>query len=286
MNPNTPLLLEALRPATPPERLAWLEQALERILASEDPDNDLSTLSAMARRKIGVVALDDCGTVLDTAAGPVDLRHWNSAEAARALLILTALEAGADRGRHAIRFLFRHGDETERATVARGLALFDDDAALKPLIMEAGRANSLQLVSAVSLHNPYPRTHYQPHEFNQLVLKNLFVGLPIDGVMGLTERADEELARMCEDYCDERIAAFREVPEDIWLAMAPHASPRGEQLIQEHLSHDSPGHRCYASMAIGLRLKQRPKLRESLEKRLQTESDARVINALQVALAG
>jgi hypothetical protein len=151
--------------------------------------------------------------------------------------------------------------------------------------MEAGRANSLQLVSAVSLHNPYPRAHYSEHEFNQLVLKNLFVGLPIDGVLGLTERANEELARMCEDYYDERSAAGREVPNDIWLAMARHASERGEQLLLAHLLHDSFEHRCYAARAIGQRLQRRPQLRETLQQQLQAEADAHVINALQTALA-
>lgn len=274
----------ALRPACPPEGLAWLEQAVAAIGAGNDVTNELAKRSAMARRKIGIAALDGNGTRLDTPAGPVDLRHWNSAEVGRALLILAAMDAGQDSAT-AIDLLFRHGDETERACVVRGLALFDPEARLKHLILEAGRANSLQLVSAVSLHNPYPRAHYNEQEFNQLVLKNLFVGLPIAGILGLAERASAELARMCEDYYDERTAAGRGVPEDIWLAMAEHAGTRGEQLMLAHLRHDAPGHRCYAAMAIGQRLQQHPELGKALEQRLQRETDAGVIRALETALA-
>ncbi len=284
MNQYATPMLNALRPACPPKGLAWLEPAMARIAAGNDVANDLAMLSAMARRKIGVAALDGNSTRLDTPAGPVDLRHWNSAEVARALLILAAMDASQDSAT-AIDFLFRHGDETERACVVRGLALFDPETHLKHLILEAGRANSLQLVSAVSLHNPYPRAHYNEQEFNQLVLKNLFVGLPIADILGLAERANPELARMCEDYYDERTAAGRGVPEDIWLAMAQHASTRGEQLMLAHLGHDAPGHRCYAAIAIGQRLQQHPELGKSLEQRLQTETDAGVIRALETALA-
>lgn len=285
MNQYVTPMLNALQPACPSEGLAWLDQAMARIGAGNDVANDLAKLSAMARRKIGVAALDGNSTRLDTPAGPVDLRHWNSAEVARALLVLAAMDASQNSAT-AIDFLFRHGDETERACVVRGLSLFDPEARLKHLILEAGRANSLQLVSAVSLHNPYPRAHYSEPEFNQLVLKNLFVGLPIADVLGLEERANAELARMCEDYHDERTAAGRGVPEDIWLAMAEHASARGERLMLEHLSHDSPGHRCYAATAIGQRLRRHPRLGEQLQQRLRTEADARVRDALQTALAG
>lgn len=279
-------IANTLRPSCPPEGLAWLEQAVARIASSDDVANELATLSAMARRKIGASALDQGDSVLDSPAGPVALRHWNGAEAARALLVLAAMDADPDEAPAAIDFLFRHGDETERACVVRGLALFDPGAGLKHLILEAGRANSLQLVSAASLQNPYPRAHYSEPEFNQLVLKNLFVGLPIADVLGLEERANAELARMCEDYHDERTAAGRGVPEDIWLAMAEHASARGERLMLEHLSHDSPGHRCYAATAIGQRLRRHPRLGEQLQQRLRTEADARVRDALQTALAG
>lgn len=285
MNHYRASLMDVLR-ACPPERYAWLEQAVARIRADDDPVSELAVLSAMARRKMGDCPLPENLAALETPAGPVHLDHWATAELARAVLILAAMEVTADAGQAAIDFLFRQGDETERATIARGLAFFDDRARLKHLIAEAGRANSLQLVAAVSLRNPYPKAHYTEREFNQLVLKNLFMGQSIAQIMGLEERANRELSRMCEDYYDERTAAGREVPCDIWLAMGPYASERAENLMSEHLSHDNPEHRCYSGIAIGRRLKQRPHLRKVLEERLKIEMNARVLQALQTALAG
>lgn len=278
-------LLSVLRSACPPERLAWLEQAMERIRNAADRSEELALLSAMARRKMGDCPLPPNLAPLDTPIGPVKLERWATADLARTVLMLTAIERATDHGATIIDTLFRQGDESERATIARALALFDDEGRLKHLIAEAGRANSQQLITAVSLHNPYPRARYSDAEFNQMVLKNLFLRIPISEVDGLHERANSELSRMCEGYYDERSAAGRDVPEDIWLAMGPYASQRAEEIIVKQLAHDDPGHRCYAAKALGQRLKQRPQLRRILEERTETEADAGVLKTLQNALA-
>jgi hypothetical protein len=285
MNQYRAPLMDILREVCPSERFAWLERAEQDIRGAADTAEELATLSAIARRKMSDVPLPQNLAPLLTPAGEVELARWTAADAARTVLILAAAGVAPDGGRSAIEFLFRHGDETERAVVVRGLALYDDGTALKQLILEAGRANSLQLISAASLGNPYPAAHYSDREFNQMVLKNLFVGLSIDGVTGLEARANPELSRMCEDYYDERTAAGREVPADIWLAMGPYAGARAEGLITEHLSHDSPEHRCYACIATGRRLQQRPQLRWLLTQMKTTEADPRVLKALETALA-
>jgi hypothetical protein len=146
--------------------------------------------------------------------------------------------------------LYRAGDETERVSMTRALPLFDNGPALKPVALETGRINSVALYSALALGNPYPAAHYTDHEFNQIILKSLFMGLPIERVVGLAERANRELSRMCENYYDERTAAGRSVPSDIWLAMGPFASHRGKQLMRDHLRHEDARHRHYAEVAI------------------------------------
>ena len=275
-------LMEVLREC-PAERYVWLQQSIARILDSPDPSNELTVLSAMARRKMGDCPMPEVPITLETPAGQLSLDHWSTADFARVVLILAAIDAEAEP--QAVETLFRQGDEAERATIVRALVLFDDGVRLKPLIAEAGRANSLELVSAVSLRNPYPTAYYTEHEFNQMVLKCLFMGQPIDKIPGLEARGNPELSRMCEDYFDERTAAGRDVPCDIWLAMGPHASERAEKLMCEYLSHDNTAHRCYSGIAIGHRLKRHPQLRKHLENQIKIETDAGVTKALQTALA-
>jgi hypothetical protein len=181
--------------------------------------------------------------------------------------------------------LYQQGDESERMTVMQGLSLFPDGPALKPLALENGRVNSLPLFAALALANPYPAAYYSEPEFNQLVLKALFLGLGIATLSGLPQRANAELARMCEDYLDERLAAGRSLPADLWLALAPCASPRGEQRIIEYANHADPYHRYYAALALQQRQAQHPAARQALATRLTLETDADILAVLRQSAA-
>lgn len=172
-------------------------------------------LSPVACRRLGKRALGVAGDVLETPDGPVCLSAWEVGDAGRAILVLDALASDGD----VVTPLYRAGDEAERISITRGLSLFGPGDALKPLALETGRANSGILFGSLALDNPYPAARYTECEFNQLVLKTLFVGLPIGRIVKLAARANAELSRMCEDYIDERTAAGRSVPADIRLAM-------------------------------------------------------------------
>ena len=169
--------------------------------------------------------------------------------------------------------MYRNGDELERVAIVQALVLLPEPISLKPIALETGRSNSLRLYSALALKNPYINACYLEPEFNQVVLKSLFNGLPIEQIIGLRNRANKELSRMCEEYVDERRAAGRSVPCDIWLAIGVHASKYGEQLMLEFLNHEDPQHRCYTATALGWRCDSNPTLADSLEQRLGNESE-------------
>lgn len=278
-------LLDALRVCCTADGTVWLKQACAEIAGAADPTAALVKRSAMARRKLGEDRLSARAPTLHTACGELQTSEWTVAEAARVVFILTATSGRPAAGNEIVETLFRRGDESERATIARAMALIDPQGRLTHLILEAGRANSLVLVGAVTLANPYPAAHYSDAQFNQLVLKALFLGLPVARISGLARRANAELSRMCEDYYDERTAARRSVPADIWLALAPHAGPRGEHLLVEHLSSDDAAHRYYAALAASTRREARAPLREALAARLAQETDPHCLAALRQALS-
>jgi hypothetical protein len=64
--------------------------------------------------------------------------------------------------------------------------------------------------------------------YNQMVLKALFIGSPLARLVGLEERITPELVRMAEDYATERQAAGRPVPEDIPLFITNDLGARNE----------------------------------------------------------
>jgi hypothetical protein len=235
----------------------------------------------MARRQLGQARLAMEPMTLATPAGDLDVSTWTAADAGRVVLLLEAARLQPARGVELVTHTYRQGDEVERTAVARGLSLFPDGAALKPLALDIGRTNSLPLFAALALANPYPAAYYSDHEFNQLVLKVAFMGLALEAIIGLSRRANPELSRMCEDYLDERIAANRPAPVDIWLALAPCASERGEQLLIEYAGHSDIRHRYYAALALLQRQAINPALRQVLVARLPAETDDRILNLLR-----
>ena len=281
---NLQQLQDAIHSVASPQAMAWLNESCCLLRKAANPADDLSLLSAMARRKTGHAQLGPDVSAILTAAGQLSIKEWTTGDAARIILILTATEAFPEQAGQLVTSVYRLGDESERAIVTKGLALFPAPDTLKPLALETGRANSTTLFSALALDNPYPAAHYSDHEFNQLVLKALFMGLGIERMVGLQARTNAELSRMCEDYMDERRAASRTIPRDIWLAMSPYASARGKQLILDHLAHEDPGHRYYSLLA----LKTNPidqSVLDLLRQRIALETDPGIIKLLQGTLA-
>jgi hypothetical protein len=256
----------------------WLDGARAEIGSAADPQAVLERLFAAVRRRLGKQPVA-AGVHLPSAGIP--LRGWHASDIGRALLLLEASARVAPAALAAQ--IFRSGDESERIAVVRCLALLPGGATLKPIALEAGRMNSAALFAALALDNPYPARHYSDHELNQLTLKALFMGLALSAVIGLDRRANADLARMCGDYYDERTAAQRSVPADIWLAMVPHAPAERLELAKQHLAHPDPAHRFHAAVALARRAACEPAIGGWLAERCRVESDPLVLAALRRA---
>jgi len=271
---TTPLdtLRQAIQRVCSEEQSQWLAEAIDGLRPGTTAD-ELATLIARARRRVGRQPLGESAEPIDTPDGPLAIARWEAGDAARVALLLAAIAASGGSG--IVKEAYRLGDDAENTALIRGLSLYGDGEALRETALNAGRTNSLLLLAALTLHNPYPAAHYADHEFNQMVLKALFLGLNIDAVQGLERRGNPELSQMCEDYIDERLAAGRSVPADIWLALAPHASAAGLERLQQALQDDSPEHRYYAARATGRR-PPTPALSAAIERQLQHETDPRI----------
>lgn len=258
------------------EQNKWLDSALEQINKSDDPVNELLTLSAATRRKLGTDLLGSNVNPLQLTSN-LFAKHWTITDAGRVLLVLRSVLTDASQAQTIIRTYFQQGDESEVAAITRILILFANGETLKSYAREVGRTNSKPLFAALAQYNPYPARYYSEHEFNQLVLKALFMGIGIGSVMGLLQRANPELSQMCEDYIKERVAANRTIPSDIWLALEPCASAEGEALMISHLSNDSPQDRYYVVKALLQQNPLSPKRQQLLNDHLQAEKDPVVL---------
>lgn len=250
-----PALETALRRATTAEGWAWLEEA--RAAVAADPAAVRSRFPAAGRR-VGR------GPLPGDAPPGGPLFAWTVDDAARALL----LDALGARVGEELEALYRHGDTAERRGVLRWIgALGDDDfgghprapgpadlrllaAALAP---DALRTNDPRLLAAAL--GPWALRHLDGHTLRQGVLKCVFLGVPLDGLEGLADRADPELARMLAGYVHERVAAGRDVPAEVWPLIDRHPPEAELAAITAELDHPTEERRRAAQSALAGRVK-------------------------------
>lgn len=178
---------------------AWLADAVERV-----------TAEPAARRALFPAVRRHCG------GGSLD-EYWSVDEAARAAL-LAALPLRGGPLAHELTGLYRHGDPAERRAVLRTLGLLDRPGAIGehalPLVRAALRGNDVTVIEAAL--GAYAADRLPAHEYRHAILACVFLALPLERVCGLAARADAELARMLADFAHERLAAGRDVPDDVW----------------------------------------------------------------------
>jgi len=279
-------LLTAIDNVASVEQQQWLRETLTKLEHSQDLDADLLLAITRARRLVGHTLLGSHAATISTAVGEVHIQDWEAGSAARVALLLKALSLQPERQEAIVANAYQMGDEAEKTALIAGIALYADDDSYKELAQDSGRTNSLLLFCALASNNPYPAAYYNEAAFNQLVLKALFMGVNTDQIIGLEKRVNKELSRMCEDYYDERVAAQRSVPADIWLSITPHASEHGFRILAQALSDNDREQRYYAAIAINRYHPESAELKSAITSRLGQENDVQIRPLLKSFIAG
>ncbi|MBI39563.1 MAG: hypothetical protein CMF59_08185 [Leptospiraceae bacterium] len=214
-------LHQAVLPQLDEKGRSWLKECLE-----ENLGGTLDRRMAAARRKVGdrPFSMDFPWTeqttqiMAERGLSGLLIGHsfwscagWDISDAVRILLVLK----GSGGQSSVIKESFRRGDEKERCAILKGMLLLDPAGSLVELFIDAGRTNSVEMFSAIAMGNPYPAIFYDEPQFNQLVLKALFLDLNAGHIFGLKQRTGPSLIQMCEDFRQERKAAGRSVPESL-----------------------------------------------------------------------
>jgi hypothetical protein len=197
----------------------WLTEALKR--AASGTTTDLLRAYTEASRFLARASLAPGGPDADADS----LAQWTAEDAGRLLLLLTRHAHIRDPETFANEAIacYEQGDAREQQSWMHGVAHLPDAERYLPLVIDTCRTNILPLFQAVACDNPYPARFFPELNFNQMVLKALFNGVPLARIHGLATRANAELARMATDYAAERRAAGRTIPADIGLAMTAGA---------------------------------------------------------------
>ena len=146
--------------------------------------------------------------------------HWTLTDWVRAALIARALSAASfDVQPELVQRLFEAGEIGEQESILRTLGLLPEPSRFLETGLLGCRTNARRVFEAIACDNPYPERHFPELGYNQMVLKAIFIEVPVSRIEGLARRNGLELKRMAKDYASERRAAGRAVPSDIDIVL-------------------------------------------------------------------
>lgn len=208
-------------------------------------------------------------------------KYWSMLDLLRAHLILEHPQLAEPDGEQAIEECFRFADEGESCALFRTIPLCPEPERFLWRVSDGCRTNMTSVFEAIACDSPYPVQYFDDVAWHQLIVKAIFIGVPVARIQGLDSRLDEELARIALDLADERRSAGREVQSDLWMALGSFGGERALASIEQELNEGNPTGRAAAALALA-----RAGHAERLESRLADESDARVAETMRRALAG
>lgn len=232
-----------------PAAMSWLRSQCTE-LASGSADKTLYLAFSLATRQTGRDSLKASASEQAEAFAVHpgwDLKDWTLDQAARAALLLS-LPAGP-KTVAAILAVHQTADLSEHLALVRGLFLLSDARGLLHIAREAIRSNMRDVFAAISQRNPYPAEHCDEIAWNQMVVKCLFVDLPLRSIHGIDGRVNNELRRILVDLAEERWAAKRFISPEAWRCVGPCADEKGMQALQTALNGPLPEKR---GAALGL----------------------------------
>lgn len=207
-------LLDEITQQLTSEQAAWLTKSVKQLATTDDIENDLLDLSVVVKRKFN----QDLTTANESFA------LYSADEIIRFILLKTAFDAAHQQQlevKSLARAYYLAGDESEKCALLKSFNLLDPQGSAVNVAINSARCNGLIEFSAIALNNTYPSLHFPELNFDQLVLKSLFLGLDISKILGLSTRLNPKLSNMCFSYVVEQALAERVPPASIWLAIQP-----------------------------------------------------------------
>lgn len=177
-------------------------------------------------------------------------RGWSVDQLARSYLVLNFPSNDATLYVKTLDQLFQAGEVGELVALYQALPLLPNPESHALRCAEGIRSNIKSVFCAIAHQNPYPSEQLSEEQWNQLVLKCLFIDVPLDQLIGVDRRANAKLMTTLIDFAHERRAAHRQVPIDLWRCVGPFADERALDDLRLVLTTGSPDERQAAADAL------------------------------------
>jgi hypothetical protein len=214
-----------------PKSLDWLQGKIEKINSDASPTQFFLAFSQASRffKKETLQLTDSEKKEATSLVSSFDPSHWDVLQTARTYLLLS-FAPGKESWLKAVNQLFETGDMHEQQALYAALPVMPYPDDLLTRAIDGCRTNMTLIFDAIALNNPYPPAHFPEANWNQLVLKSIFMQRPIYRIQQLDERRNQALAEIASDFAHERWAAGRPVMPELWRLVVP--------FLNEHLLED------------------------------------------------
>ncbi len=207
--------------------LNWIDDRAKAVAGGDK--KSLFIAFGLVPRKVGKadLALTDAERNAAESARPGwNPSGWSLDQLVRTFFVLTHPADDIANYVKTLDLMFSTGEVGELVALYQALPLLPHPASHALRAAEGIRTNIKAVFCAVAHHNPFPSEQFNDDQWNQMVLKCLFIGVPLQPVIGIDERANAKLMSMLVDFAHERRAAHRPVPAELWRCVGPFADER------------------------------------------------------------
>ena len=207
--------------------ISWLNQKVEQVQSSGSNSAFFLVFSQASRffKKDSLGLSETEASHADSLVEGFEPAYWSVLQAARTMLLLSYPQE--KEGWFAVvNQLFETADMNEQQALFAALPVLPYPEELLPRAIDGCRTNMTLVFDAIALSNPYPAKYFPEANWNQLVLKAVFMQRPLYRIQKLDERRNLALADIASDFAHERWAAGRSVMPELWRLVVPFINDR------------------------------------------------------------
>ena len=227
-------LQEILQNRTEKTSLDWLAQQAQKIQSLGSSTSFFLAFSQASRyfKKTPLNLSLEQKQAASALIPGFDPSHWDLLQTARTSLLLHFPQEKTSWFK-AINQLFETADMHEHQALFAALPLLPFQEDLIPRAIDGLRTNISSVFDSIALNNPFPAQYFPEANWNQMVLKAVFMQRPLFRIDRFEDRRNLSLATIASDFAHERWAAGRPVMAEIWRLVVPFFDQNFLQDIQK-----------------------------------------------------
>jgi hypothetical protein len=206
----------------------WLTEKASLISKNESVQNFMVAFAAMPRKtgKQPVVLSETEDTEIQEIRPHFTVQQWGIDRLCRVWLLMHLDVTDKNKYIRTIENLFPTAEMSEQVALYSALPVLAYPELWRGRCAEGIRSNIGDVLVAIMCNNPYPSENLDEPAWNQLVMKAIFTEKPIQLIINLDERANQNLANILSDYAHERWAANRTIHPLLWRCMGQFINER------------------------------------------------------------